>query len=102
MIRAALRTRALLLLVCIGVLDLISTAVLHARGQIVELNPVMRPFLNHSEWEFAFVKGLTLGFAWFLMRKYAHSSPRFVRNVCLAGCLLYVGIWVVGFAAGNR
>lgn len=86
---------------CIGVIDLISTAVLHARGEIVELNPVMRPFINHSEWEFAFAKGLTLGIGWVLLRRYAGSSPKFVRNVCLAGCAAYVGIWTVGFLAGR-
>jgi len=88
--------------VCIGLVDLLVTAVLHARGQIVELNPVMRPFIDRSEWQFAFVKGMTLGLGWCVMRRYANSSPRFVRNVCLAGCLMYVGIWLVGFLAGSR
>ena len=42
MTRRLLPTRALALLLAIGFLDLIVTAVLHAQGMIIELNPRRR------------------------------------------------------------
>ncbi len=38
--------RAILLLMSIGLIDLFATAILHAQGRIVELNPLMRPFIE--------------------------------------------------------
>jgi hypothetical protein len=94
-------TRSLLLLMSIGILDLVVTAVLHSRGLIVELNPVMRPFIDRSEWQFAFVKGATLVAAWWVMAVYAKQNRSFVRTVCLAGSAAYVAIWLVGFIGGR-
>jgi len=94
-------TRALTLLLAIGLIDLISTAVLHAQGQIVELNPIMRPLIETSEWLFVFVKGLTLIAAWYVMYKYSKEHLPFIRKACLAGSVAYASIWMIWFIAGS-
>lgn len=94
-------TRALILLLGIGFLDLVMTAVLHAQGKIIELNPVMRPLIEHSEWLFAIVKGGTLVLAWYIMTKYAKSNLDFVRRAALVGSGAYMTIWTVWFIAGS-
>jgi hypothetical protein len=94
-------SRSLLLLISIGVLDLVATAMLHSRGLIVELNPVMRPFIDCSEWLFALVKGATLLVAWFFLASCAKKNRTYVRNACLAGSAAYVAIWVIGFLGGR-
>jgi len=91
--RALFPTPALLLLMGIGLLDLASTALLHRAGLITELNPVMRVFIERSEWLFAFVKGLTLGGAWAVMAWYARTDLRFVTRACYAGSVLYLALW---------
>lgn len=97
MTRRLLPTRALALLLAIGLLDLIVTAVLHAHGLIVELNPLMRPLIEESEWLFAAVKGLTLAIAWAAMVYYAQINKDFVRKACLVGSAAYVVIWMSWF-----
>ena len=94
-------TRALILLLAIGFLDLVATAVLHANGLIIELNPLMRPLIETSEWLFALVKGLTLVLAWWVMLKHASSHLEFIRKACLVGSAAYVFIWTVWFIAGS-
>lgn len=94
-------TRALGALMFIGFLDLFMTAVLHAKGQIVELNPLMRPLITQSEWLFVGVKGLTLVAAWIAMVWYARQNLRFVRQVCLAGSVAYLFIWTTWFIAAS-
>ena len=94
-------TRALLLLLGIGFLDLVSTAVLHAQGKIVELNPIMRPIIEHSEWLFAFVKGMSILLAWAVMAHYAQTNRDFVRKTALIGSGAYATIWLVWFIAGS-
>lgn len=93
--------RSLFLLMAIGTVDLIVTAVLHAQGKIVELNPVMKVFIERSEWLFAFVKGLTLLVAFLTMRNYAKKNPDFVHRVCLLGSAAYVTIWTIWFVKGG-
>lgn len=93
-------SRALALLLLIGFVDLVVTAVLHARGQIVELNPVMRPFIERSEWVFVLVKGSTLIGAWYVMMRYGREHRIFIRNACLFGCATYVFIWTGWFLHG--
>ena len=90
-------TKALILLMGIGMVDLIVTAVLHSQGLIIELNPLMRPLIERSEWLFAFVKFGTLFFAWLAMVMYAQKNLRFVRNVCLYGSGAYVFVWCTWF-----
>lgn len=85
----------------IGVLDLLSTALLHRAGLIVEMNPLMRVFILHSEWLFAFVKGLTLGGAWGAMAWYARTDLRFVHRASLVGSAAYVTLWLVWFLKGG-
>ncbi len=99
--KALVPTRALILLIAIGMLDLVSTAVLHAKGMIVELNPVMRIFINRSEWLFAFVKGITLVAAWAALAWYARTNPKFVRQACLWGSGAYLFIWTSWFFAAR-
>jgi hypothetical protein len=90
-------TRALALLLGIGFFDLAVTAVLHSQGLVVELNPLMRPLIEHSEWLFAGVKALTLVAAWGVLAWYAQQNLGFVRKVCVMGAALYVVIWSVWF-----
>jgi hypothetical protein len=91
--------KSLVILIMIGIVDLVATAVLHAQGRIVELNPVMRPFIEHSEWSFAAVKGTTLVLAFYTMMNYARQNREFVRKASRLGILMYVGIWLVWFTA---
>ncbi|HTQ11553.1 MAG TPA: DUF5658 family protein [Fimbriimonadaceae bacterium] len=74
---------------------------MHANGQIVELNPVMRPMIDHSEWLFAVVKGVTLVIAWATLAWYCKYNREFVRKVCLLGSLAYVLIWSSWFLAAR-
>lgn len=92
---------SLFILMAIGTVDLIATAVLHAQGKIVELNPVMKVFIEQSEWLFAFVKGLTLLAAFFTMRSYMKKNRQFVHRACVAGSVAYVAIWSVWFVRGG-
>jgi hypothetical protein len=81
----------------IGTVDLVATAVLHAQGKIVELNPIMKVFIERSEWLFAGVKAMTLVVAFVVMRNYAEHNPQFVHRACLAGSAAYVFIWTCWF-----
>ena len=99
--RAIAPSRSILLLMAIGFVDLFTTAWLHARGQIVELNPLMRPLIEQSEWLFVGVKALTLLAAWTAMAMYARSNRPFIRLVCVAGSIVYVAVWTIWFM-GSR
>lgn len=90
-------SRALMLLLAIGFIDLVATAVLHSMGLIIEVNPLMRVFIERSEWLFCLVKGSTLVIAWYFMRRYWSVSPGFVRQACLVGSGCYVAIWSLVF-----
>ncbi len=94
-------TRALLALMGIGFLDLVTTAVLHHHGLIVELNPLMKPIIEYSEWLFAAVKAMTLLLAWAVMVKYFKTHESFVRKAAMAGACAYVGIWTIWFIGGT-
>lgn len=97
--QALVPTRALAVLLLIGFVDLISTAVLHQRGLIQEMNPVMRVFIERSEWLFVLVKGGTLVASWYVLARYARTNLQFVRTACIAGSCCYVGLWLVWFTA---
>lgn len=90
-------TRALMLLLAIGFVDLIVTAVLHANGRIIELNPLMRPLIEQGEWLFALVKSFTLILAWAVMAWYARQNLDFVRKICIAGSGFYLLVWCSWF-----
>lgn len=94
-------TRSLIVLLAIGIIDLVSTAVLHSKGLIVELNPLMRGFITQSEWLFAFVKGLTIGAAWGTMAWYAQQNKDFVNKACIVGSIVYVVIWTSWFVGAR-
>ena len=94
-------TKSLAVLLLIGVLDLVSTAVLHAKGLIVEMNPIMRFFIQQSEWLFAFVKGLTIGAAWVTLAWYAKQNKEFVAKACALGSYAYVTLWLGWFIAAR-
>jgi hypothetical protein len=100
-VRSIMPTRMLGLLMAIGFIDLVATAYLHSRGLIVELNPVMKPIIESSEFLFALVKGMTLVLAWVVMAKHAQKNLVFVRKVCLVGAIVYLGIWTTWFLAGT-
>ncbi|HLK14623.1 MAG TPA: DUF5658 family protein [Fimbriimonadaceae bacterium] len=100
LIRQAFPSRAILLILMIGLIDLITTAILHASGQIVEMNPLMRGFINRSEWLFVGVKGMTLLVGWLMLVHYARHNINFVRRACLFGSAAYVVVWLVWFLHG--
>lgn len=100
-LKEAIPTRAILLFIGIGLADLVVTAVLHAQGQIVELNPLMRVFIEQSEWLFALVKGLTLVAGWLVLAWYAQFNLRFVRQASLWGSAAYVMVWLIWFTAAT-
>ena len=95
--RQVFPTRAMAVLLGIGLIDLIATAVLHAQGLVTELNPLMKPFINESEWLFALVKGSTLLAAWSVMRRYCPENLAFVRNASILGSVAYVVLWTSWF-----
>lgn len=95
--KALLPSRSLALFLSIGFTDLLVTAILHANGMIIERNPIMRVFIERSEWLFAIVKALTLIAGWAALAWYAQTNRDFVRKVSLWGSAAYVGIWVVWF-----
>lgn len=99
--KLAVPTRALSLLLLVGIVDLLSTAIMHANGQIVELNPLMRVFIERSEWLFAVVKGLTLVLAWVALAWYARQNLKFVRAACLWGTGAYVFVWLTWFLSAR-
>lgn len=77
----------------LGWADLVLTAVLHEQGQIVELNPLMRPLLERGEWLFAAVKASTLLALWVVMAKQYLARPQFVRQMSAWGCVAYLTLW---------
>jgi hypothetical protein len=99
--RLVFPTRALSLLLIIGILDLVATAWMHANGMITELNPLMRVFIERSEWLFALVKGLTLVAAWAALAWYCKYNKEFVRKACVMGTIAYLLIWSSWFLAAR-
>ena len=99
-LQTILPTRAIALLVGIGFIDLVTTAILHANGSIVEMNPLMRAFLVQSEWLFVLVKGSTLVAAWWVMAIYSRQHLAFVRKTCLIGSAVYLLVWLMWFTVG--
>lgn len=99
--RAFLPTRAIALLIGIGLVDLVATAWLHSAGKIVEMNPLMRPLLASGEWLFVLVKGLTLVLAYLAMVHYSRTHRAFVRQTCLIGSCIYASVWLIWFLAGS-
>lgn len=94
-------SRWLLLLLVIGFVDLVTTAVLHRMGLIVELNPLMKPIIEESEWLFAFVKGATLALGWYVMWKRRDTHREFIRKACAVGCIAYVVVWTTWFVGAT-
>lgn len=90
----------LLVLLSIGLIDLVLTAVLHAQGLIVELNPVMKPIIETSEWLFAFVKGATLAAAYLVMMKYMNTHKAYIDKVATIGWITYIATWSLWFLKG--
>jgi hypothetical protein len=99
--KAALRNPALLTLMAIGFVDLIATAILHSKGLIIELNPLMRPLIERSEWHFAIAKGATLVAAFVVIASYLRTNPEFVRKACWTGSIAYLVIWTLWFVAAS-
>jgi hypothetical protein len=89
----------LALLMLIGFTDLVMTAVLHSQGLIVELNPLMKPLIETSEWLFSAVKASTLILAWLLMWKHSKVNLKFVHKAAIGGSVAYMLIWSTWFFA---
>lgn len=100
LIRRAFPTRALILFLAIGFVDLVSTAILYSEGLITEVNPIMRVFIDRSTFLFIIVKGLTLAAGWYVLQRYASKNLDFVRKACLGGSFAYVALWVILFFRG--
>lgn len=81
----------------IGLIDMVTTAVLHAQGQIVELNPIMRVLIEQNEWLFCLGKGLTLVAGWAALASYAKTNLPFVRKAALWGSGAYLAVWMAWF-----
>ena len=90
--RAFFPTRALGLLLLVGGLDLVATALLSAQERIEEVNPLMAPILASGAGAFVLVKGLTLAFAWLLLARHAREDLRGVRRACIGGSAIYAAI----------
>lgn len=97
---AVVPSRAIYLLLGIGLVDLIVTAVLHSQGRIQELNPLMKPLIEQSEWLFAFVKGMTLVVAAIGLVWYGRQNREFVRKACILGSFAYLMVFAVWFVKG--
>lgn len=97
MMKHIVPTPTLALLMAIGFTDLLATAYLHRAGLIVELNPLMKGFIEHSEWSFAIIKSLTLISAWIAMARYAQRNRMFVHRACMAGSAAYTIVWCLWF-----
>lgn len=97
---AVVPSRAIYLLLGIGLLDLITTAVLHAQGKIQELNPLMKPLIEQSEWLFVLVKGATLVAAAIGLIWYGRQNREFVRKACILGSFAYLMVFTVWFIKG--
>jgi hypothetical protein len=100
-VKAVFPSRAIALLMGIGFADLVATALLYRLGLIHEMNPLMRPLLEHGEWLFVLVKGATLVATWACMAAYAKTNIRFVRTAALLGSLAYVALWSLWFMVGE-
>ncbi|HWD40130.1 MAG TPA: DUF5658 family protein [Fimbriimonas sp.] len=94
--RVVFPSRAILLLIGIGIADLISTAWLYHLGLIQERNPLMRFFLDRGEWSFILVKGATLFVAWIALAAYTKHNRQFVKRSCIVGSVAYMGLWLMG------
>jgi hypothetical protein len=92
--------RELVFLMAVGLLDLLSTVILYCLGYVQELNPLMRPLLEHSPITFTLVKLGTLALAFVGMQLYAHIDERFVRTAAKYGVIAYVALWTVCTTAG--
>ena len=100
-VKAAVPSRHLTLLLAIGFLDLVSTAMLHSRGLIIEANPLMRYFIEQSEWLFVIVKGSTLILGWLVLSWYAKIHAKFVEQCCIWGSVAYVAVWLGWFLVAS-
>ena len=87
--RTLFPSRALALLLGIGLLDLVATALLSARGLVEERNPAMAPLLAHGVAPFVAVKTATLLAAWLLL---VRQERRTMRRACLWGSALYAAL----------
>ena len=83
-----------------SVRDLIVTAVLHAQGRIQELNPLMKPLIEQSEWLFVLVKGMTLVAAAIGLIWYGRQNREFVRKACILGSFAYLMVFTLWFVKG--
>lgn len=78
----------------VGIIDLISTAFLYSQGLIEELNPLMRPLLEHHPLTFVMFKAATLIAAYIALQWYRQTDEKFVVKVSAYGGAAYLTIWV--------
>lgn len=80
---------------------MVATAVLYSAGLIVELNPLMRPWLEGGVWQFCAVKSFTIVVAFVGLQYYRARDEKFVRFASRLGVVLYLGIWLGWFLYGT-
>lgn len=93
-------TKPMAVLASIALVDLVVTAFLYQTGWIVELNPLMRPLLEHSTWVFALVKFSIVAVAYFVLQWYRRIDEEFVNRIATAGSLAYIALWTTWFLSG--
>lgn len=90
-------------LALIGCLDLVTTVFLIASGRAHEANPVMAGLLQtYGPQGLILGKVLLLGGPLVLAELARKRNPTFVRTALRIGIVLYVTLYVVGFARINE
>jgi hypothetical protein len=80
---------------------MVSTAALHAQGKIVELNPMMAPVIDRSEWLFVLLKSATLVAGGIALNRLAKTHKRFVPAACIGASAMYVTVWATVFLSSH-
>lgn len=91
-----------LALVCVAILDLISTLVWLGAGLVVEVNPIMAAVLRFGIWAFVGVKVLTLGAYVLVLEWYRrYRSARWALVVGRITLVSYVVVYITSFLVVN-
>lgn len=61
----------------------------------------MKPLIEHSEWSFVAVKGMTLVAATVGLVWYGRQNAEFVRKACLWGSAAYLTVFAFWFFTGR-
>ncbi|MGQ9454332.1 MAG: DUF5658 family protein [Armatimonadota bacterium] len=91
-----------LALVCIAMLDLITTLVWLGAGLVIEVNPIMAAVLNFGIWAFVGVKVFTLVAYVLVIEWYRrYRSARWALVVSRITLASYVAVYIISFLVVN-